>query len=228
MSASKSFILIFHCALLLEQISLIDMAQDYSVQDGDCISSIAYTFGFLPDTIWNLPENSDLKLLRKDPNVLMPGDTVHIPDLTVQDFPRPTDHGVPEKLCLRLLDINQKPRVNLAYTLVVDGRRKKGTTDGEGKLTESIAPNAKEGKILVGADGSEVIRLQLGQLNPVADITGVKARLSNLGYYQGPIDNNVDDQTTKAISDYQTKQGLPVTGTADDATQSQLLQDHGH
>jgi len=211
------------------------MAEDYSVQDGDCISSIAYSFGFLPETIWNLPENADLKLLRKDLNVLMPGDTVHIPDLTVQDFPRPTDqlhkfvlHGTVEKLCLRLLDINQKPRVNLDYTLVVDGRRRKGRTDGEGKLTESILPNAKDGKLLVGTDGAEVITLQLGQLNPVADITGVKARLSNLGYYQGTIDTNVDDQTAQAISEYQTKQGLPVTGTADDATQSQLLQDHGH
>ena len=48
---------------------------------------------FYWQTLWNLPENAALKTLRKNQNVLMAGDTLHIPDLTVKQETRPTDAG---------------------------------------------------------------------------------------------------------------------------------------
>jgi hypothetical protein len=211
------------------------MAEDYTVQQGDCISSIAYENGFFPDTIWNLPENSALKAKRKNPNVLMAGDIVHIPDLTVKQEPGATGSqykfkkkGVPEKLRIKLLDANHKPRANLDYIIVIDGNSRRGKTDANGELTEGIPPNAKVGKIVPGNDPSKTINLNLGHLAPVSEISGVKARLANLGFYKGPIDDNLDPATQKALSAFQTKQGLPVTGDADDATKNQLLQSHGH
>jgi hypothetical protein len=209
------------------------MAEDYSVQPGDCMSSIAFERGFFWQKLWNLGANASLKAARKNPNVLMTGDVVHIPDLTIKQVPCATDKqhqfvrkGVPEKLRMKLLDINRKPRANLAYNIVIDGSPRSGKTNGNGELTESIPPNAKVGKIMIGK--SEVINLNLGYLNPVSDLTGVKARLANLGFYKGPIDTNLDDATKSALSAFQTKQGLPVTGAADDATKSQLQQLHGH
>ncbi len=211
------------------------MAEDYTVQQGDCISSIAYENGFFPDTIWNLPENSALKAKRKNPNVLMTGDIVHIPDLTVKQEPGATGSkykfkkkGVPEKLRIKLLDGNHKPRANLDYVIVIDGNSRRGKTDGNGELAESIPPNAKVGKIVPGNDPSKTINLNLGHLAPVSEISGVKSRLANLGFYKGPIDDNLDPATQKALSAFQTKQGLPVTGEADDATKNQLQQLHGH
>ena len=62
------------------------MAENYQVKQGDCISSIAFEKGFFPDTIWNHPENENLKELRKDPSVLLPGDSVYIPDKRLRNL----------------------------------------------------------------------------------------------------------------------------------------------
>ena len=56
------------------------MPINHTVRAGDCISSIAFERGFFPDTIWNHGDNSDLKTRREDPNVLLPGDVVVVPD----------------------------------------------------------------------------------------------------------------------------------------------------
>jgi N-acetylmuramoyl-L-alanine amidase len=67
------------------------MPENYTVQDGDCIGNIAHSRGFDWKTIWNHPENAALKGRRKDPNLLSPGDVVHIPDLRVQEKDCATD-----------------------------------------------------------------------------------------------------------------------------------------
>ena len=225
------------------------MAEDYTVQGGDCMSSIAYEHGFFWKTLWNLPENDALKAKRKNPNVLMTGDIVHIPDLTVRNEPGATEKthkfvlkGVPEKLHITLLDSDHKPRRNMAYKMVIDGKWRSGTTDGDGKITENIPPNAKTGQLIFPSPQSaasvggskpakpqnQVISLQLGALNPVSNTSGAKARLANLGFYKGPIDENLDGPTKNAIRAFQAKKGLPQTGNLDDATTAQLQQLHGH
>jgi hypothetical protein len=225
------------------------MSEDYEVQPGDCMSSIAYSRGFFWQTLWNDSSNADLKTKRKNPNVLMTGDVVHIPDLTVKQESGATGKrhkfmlkGVPEKLNLTLLDYDHKPRPNLDYLIVIDGNARKGKTDGNGKLTESILPNAMDGKLtfaepqrvddtgkpLPGEPQNQVLILQLGGLNPISEVSGLKARLANLGFYKGPIDENLDPATKQAISSFQQKKGLPVTGVADDATRQKLQDLHGH
>jgi Putative peptidoglycan binding domain/LysM domain len=223
------------------------MAEDYTVEPGDCMSSIAYEHGFFWQTLWNLSENAALKTRRKNPNVLMTGDVVHIPDLTVRNESGATEKthkfmlkGVPEMLRMKLLDASHKPRANLDYIIVIDGDSRRGTTDSQGELKESIPPHARTGKLTfaasLGKNGkpvpgrpkNQVMILQLGSLNPISEVSGLKARLTNLGLYKGPIDDNLDDATKEAISAFQRKKGLPVTGIADDATKAQIQQTHGH
>jgi hypothetical protein len=213
------------------------------------MSSIAYENGFFWKTLWNLPDNTALKAQRKNPNVLMTGDIVHIPDLTVRQEPGATQmthkfmlKGVPEKLHMRLLDYNQKPRPNLDYVIVIDGNAQRGKTDANGRIQQSIPPNATSGKLtfaaptpldlngkpLPGKPKNMVLILQLGNLNPITEVSGLKARLANLGLYQGTIDENLDSATQSAISAFQTQQSLPVTGLADSATQQKLQSLHGH
>jgi hypothetical protein len=224
------------------------MPQDYEVQDGDCMSSIAYENGFFWQTLWNLSENAALKAKRKDPNVLMTGDIVHIPDLTIRNSPGATEathkfvlKGVPEVLKMKLLDANHKPRANLDYIIIIEGNTRRGKTDGNGCIKESIPPNAKSGKLIIppspapagspptpGKPKNHVMVLQLGNLNPLSAVSGLKARLANLGLYKGPVDENLDAATTRAISSFQTKKGLPVTGVADNATKALIKKIHGH
>ena len=40
----------------------------YTVKQGDCISSIADQMGFFWDTVWNDPNNEQLRNRRKNPN----------------------------------------------------------------------------------------------------------------------------------------------------------------
>ncbi len=213
------------------------------------MSSIAFENGFLWKTLWNLPENAALKAKRQNPNVLMAGDVVHIPDKRVKQASCPTDAvhqfvklGVPEKLHIRLLDRSHKPRPNLEYILAIDGELRKGATDGDGMITESIPPNAQQAKLTfaapqdVDATGkpiptkpkNQTMILQLGQLNPVSAVSGLKARLANLGFYNGPIDENLDDKTKAALNAFQARQRIPVTGAPDAATLQQLQSLHGH
>jgi N-acetylmuramoyl-L-alanine amidase len=222
---------------------------EYSVQPGDCVSSIAFQNGFFWKTLWNLPENAALKAQRKNPNVLMTGDVVSIPAITVKQLPYPDGKrytfvrkGVPEKLNIQLLDYNQKPRAGLDYVLFIEGDSWRGKTDREGRIKAAIPPDAKSGKLvfagppILDAKGNplpdkpkdQTMILQLGNLNPVSETSGLKARLVNLGFLKGPIDEKLNAATQNAIRQFQTKMGLPSTGTADDATRQKLLALHGH
>ena len=199
----------------------------YVVRQGDCISSIAFQFGFLPDTIWNHPQNAELKAQRIDPNVLFPGDNVFIPDKTLRQENAATDQlhvytrkALPAKLKVRFLR-NGKPLVNKSYILEIDGKSSQGATDGDGNLECSIMPNAQHGKVTF-TQFDEEYPLQLGCLDPVDEISGVQARLKNLGFYKPQPDGQMDDLTRTAIAALQTSQNIPSNGELDPSTKDAL------
>ena len=57
----------------------------HQVEQGECLSSIAYECGFFPDTIWNHPQNAELKRKRNNPNALMLGDIISVPDKRIKE-----------------------------------------------------------------------------------------------------------------------------------------------
>jgi hypothetical protein len=68
------------------------VTQNYVVQQGDHLPSIADQFGFFTyETIWNHPQNADLKKRRGNPNVLLPGDQLFIPDKEIKSYSKPTN-----------------------------------------------------------------------------------------------------------------------------------------
>src|SRR5205823_8856403 len=160
------------------------MSINYSVKEGDCISSIAFENGFFPDTIWNNPNNAELKAKRKDPNILMPGDVVFVPDKRIKELSEPTNQvhkfrvkNVPAKLNLRLL-FDGEPRRSETFTLDIDGKISIDKTDSDGNIKISIPPNAKNGKLTIGTGERKMeYDLELGRLDPVDKISGVQARL---------------------------------------------------
>ncbi len=208
------------------------MAINYQVKQGDCISSIAFEHGFFADTIWNHPNNTELKKERQDPNILMPGDVVFVPDKRLKEVSEPTNNvhkfrckNTPEKFKLQLL-LDEEPRANEEYELEIEDLKFSGVTDNEGRIQHSIPPNAKKGKLLL-AKGAEVYQLQLGNLNPSDEITGAQGRLWNLGFYFGPINGKMSEELEEAVQEYQFTKNIEPDGKLNPATIDALKQDYG-
>ncbi|HTS62664.1 MAG TPA: peptidoglycan-binding protein [Candidatus Acidoferrales bacterium] len=201
----------------------------YVVQEGDCISSLAETWGLLPDTLWDA--NQDLKSLRKNPNVLFPGDELIVPEKSLKNCPAETDQhhryvrkGVPTKFRL-VLERFQQPLKNKQYLLSVDGKNYEGTTSATGLLEVSLPPNAREGVLRIPDEHIEC-ELQFGFLDPLDELAGTQARLQNLGYYHGELDGEANDEFQGGLQAFQSDFGLPVTGELDDATKQKLFAEH--
>jgi N-acetylmuramoyl-L-alanine amidase len=208
------------------------MPKEHEVKQGECISSIAEKYGLFPETIWDDAANAELKEKRKDPNVLYLGDVVVIPDKREKEESGATENrhrfrrkGNTENLEIQLLD-EGTPRANENYILDVDGKLLSGTTDARGRLKEIIPSNAKKGKLLVG-DEQEEYMLDLGYLDPIDQISGIQARLNNLGYDCGAVDGELNPETKEMLEEFQEKHDLQVTGEADDQTRAKLLEEHG-
>lgn len=201
------------------------------VKQGDCMSSIADQYGFFWDTLWNLPQNAELNALRGNPNVLLPGDRVVIPEIRPKEESGETTQvhvfrlkGVPVRLNLRLLDVFNEPRAGAKYTLTVDGQKFSGEIPEDGLVSHAISPRAQRGRLVL-EDGEEY-DLELGHINPIDYLSGVQGRLRNLGYYEGEAMGKLDDETRDAIRKFQEDHGLPVSGEADDGTRAALLAAH--
>ena len=212
------------------------MPINYQVKQGDCISSIAFENGFFPDTIWNHPSNAELKKKRENPNVLMPGDMVFVPDKRLKEVSEPTNQvhkfrykSTPAKFRIQITEDNE-PRANVPYILTIDGQvvsNPGDKTTSAGMVVCSISPLAREGVLTVG-EGEEAVEynLVLGYLNPIHELTGVKQRLRNLGLFDGAIDSKLTEETKDALRAFQALQKLPTTGEADQATLDKLRQIH--
>ena len=206
---------------------------DYVVGKGECISSIAYEHGCFWETLWNYPDNNELKQTRKNPNVLLEGDRLTIPPIRVQEENGSTEQrhrfkakGVPIDLRIRLL-FDGEPRKNKDYRLVIDNMLiLQGTTDSDGVLQESIPPNSEEGQLLLLPEQQEYL-LQLRHLDPIEEITGIQARLNNLGFDCGPVDGKAGPKTKAAVTAFQHENGLTVDGVAGPQTQAKLKAVYG-
>lgn len=207
------------------------MGKDHVVKEGECVGSIAFEHGFFPDTLWDHPENAELKLKRGDPNVLLAGDVVRVPDLRPKEVTVASGgshtfrrRGVPERFRL-VLRRGGEPRADLAFQLRAGGRVLEGRTDGEGRLEAWIPPDAKQG-VLVLPDSGEEYQLALGRLDPPDTASGIQARLFNLGFYRGPLDGQPSRALTRAVRAFQARHDLPQTGEVGAATRETLLEAH--
>jgi Putative peptidoglycan binding domain len=207
----------------------------YTVNQGECISSISFDLGFAPKTIWNHPQNADLKRTRKDPNVLFPGDLVFVPEKEIRIETRPTDarhlfvrKGVPEFLSLRFLH-DQEPCAGEHYMLIVDDSfGPSGELDADGACIVPIPPGSRSASLTLGDPGKgEVYRLLLGHLDPVEEISGVQWRLSNLGYFETAADGQDSPELEEAVKAFQLDHDLPAGNGLDDATRQKLKDVHG-
>ena len=201
------------------------------VREGECISTLAYRYGLLPDTLWNADENAALKKLRGDKNILNPGDSVVIPvprreakQVEAGKAYRIRGKGFAETVRVRFLDPEGQPRAKQPYViaLVSDAmtEERAGETNGEGFVIEPAAASVHTVKITLGK--GETHEFRVACLAPLDTIAGVQARLCHLGYTCGDEDGELGPWTRRALRDFQRDFNLPVTSEPDDATRKQL------
>lgn len=201
------------------------------IEQGEGLSKLAERYGFAPDTIWNLGANTALKQLRKDGNILLPGDELWIPDKKEKLVSVATGArhrfkkvGVPAKFRVQLLK-NDTPRRRLPCTLEIEGGPTlSAVTDDEGVFEVFIPPKADRGRFFAGADPG--VDVQFGSLDPITEPSGLQKRLLNLGFYRGACDGADDSATRAAVAAFQRRCGLDATGVADPATRDRLAEIH--
>jgi len=207
------------------------MPVNHTIQPGDSISSLADQYGHFVQTIWDHPDNAELKELRQDMDILLPGDVVVIPDKVPKDETKADAQrhrfkrkGVPAVFRMQVFSMD-KPRANEYYRFIVDGQTRNGQTDSNGVLEQPVPPTAREGILIFDSDETRM-RVLFGHLNPVDDLSGVQQRLRNLGYYRGAEDGQSSEALTAAISAFQSQVGLPPSGELDQATKDRLEEVH--
>jgi N-acetylmuramoyl-L-alanine amidase len=204
-----------------------------TAKDTDCVSSLAYEAGLFWQTVWNHAANAELKRLRDDPNVLLPGDAVFIPDRRLKEESCNTDQkhtfrriGEPSRVVV-FLNVNDEPLANRDFEMEVDGHTTTGKTKPDGSVELFIPGNAKKGLLKVhDGDGEHEFKLALGKLDPIDSIVGVQQRLLNLGYDCGPADGVLGPRTESALRRFQGDNKLAVNGQADQPTRNRLVEKH--
>jgi len=131
----------------------------HEIQQGDCVESLAIEHGQFWQTVWNHPDNRELRRRRENPNVLLPGEVLFLPGIRLKEMSGATElrhrfrrRAVPSHFEVRLLREDQ-PRAGEHFVLVVDGQLYSGETDADGRLRIPIPPSARKAELRVGQPG---------------------------------------------------------------------------
>ncbi len=211
---------------------------DHVAAEGECLISIAKAKGFTRwETIYYHEGNAALRKTRPDPKQLAAGDKVFIPEPGSREVLCETgrEHVFqlkrPPQTEVRLVleHTEGEPMASVSYSLVVklpDGStdERSGQTDAEGVLAELVPADATEAELTLKPEGAEplVWQLKIGDLDPLAEDTGVQDRLRNLGFDLGDEDGSHGPKTALALRAFQESCGLEPTGTADPETLRRL------
>jgi hypothetical protein len=213
------------------------------VEQGDYLAKIAQRYGFSDwHTIWDHPRNSQLRSRRPNPNVLYPGDEVFVPERELKESPAATDrrhryqvNRQTLRVTIVLDEIYKHRLADVQCVLRAGGREIAQPTDGRGRITLDIPPETHEGMLIVRDSGTTfdeaVIPIRVGDLDPVEEESGQRARLNNLGYFAGPFAEKDDAENDKgfksAIEEFQCDFDLAVDGKCGPKTQQKLKEVHG-
>ena len=209
------------------------MSHVHIVAQGEHLAGIAAEYGFDYEDIWNHPDNAALKLKRKFPYTLFPGDQLIIPDREVRVESAATDMLHQYKLLIKRLvlrlaitDFDNRPLKQEKCKVIIEGTVHELVTNGEGKIEIPLAATAKQGTIVIPRLDME-IPIEIGHLDPLEEESGWRGRLINLGYYDGSPDDDKPDEWRWTLEEFQCDMGLPITGEPDAATLDKLKSTHG-
>jgi hypothetical protein len=209
----------------------------HEVTSHQCLTAIAVERGFVDrGRLLDAPANAELRETRPDPNLLREGDVVAVPDLVPRTERCATNQAhrlvidLPKKeLRIVLRGHDGTPLAGQDYTLELSAETRSGTTDGDGKLVETVGIRER-GAVLRAAGRIVVLRLScMGPVGEESDeeIRDLQSRLHNLGYDAGALDGVYGRCTRAALAVFQAEHGLDVNGEPDAATRARLEEEHG-
>ncbi len=166
----------------------------------------------------------------RHPNVLLPGDELHVPERQQGSTSLATDrrhrlvvHGMLATIHIRLV-ASLEPLSNEPWVIEHPGGKLEGTSDGEGKL-EAKLPALLEQATLSLPKRRQRYTLRLGALDPIETRSGAQARLYNLGLASG---NAIDEHDhAEALRGFQQSEALEQSAELDDATIDALRERYG-
>lgn len=210
----------------------------HPASQGEWLRKLCQDYGFADwRTIWNDPKNADLRRMRK-PNLLHAGDLVWIPEVRPRAVPAPDGakhafkaKGKGDVLTIVVEADKAKPHAGVAYAYTIAGvARGSGSSAADGR-TQSPVPRLHDPATV--KLGKAVVALAIGHLNPMGDdtpdrgVSGVQARLNNLGLRAGAEDGVLGPRTARSIILFQKLEVLAESGTITDDLRTRLLQRHG-
>jgi N-acetylmuramoyl-L-alanine amidase len=197
----------------------------HDVKQGETLIGLAVANGIATwNEILDHAENAELKKKRSDPGILKEGDKVFIPNREMRHEAAAVDAKHPftvsrRKAWIRLAlkDAAGAPLAG-TYQLTVGSVAAAGSIPASGIVEQAVPVTASSGSLkVVTADGtSEEWELLIGHMDPLDEESGVTARLQNLGFFRA------DGTLAAAVSAFQQRVGLEVTGVIDDAFREKL------
>jgi hypothetical protein len=212
----------------------------YVIRQGDYLTKIAHTMGFDAATVWNDPQNEEIRQKRPDWNILHPGDVLWVPDapaprklaIRAGTSNRYVAH-IPKMPVRVLIQVGGEPLPKEPYRILGLGPDPvEGETDDDGYVSASVPVHVREIELILTRK-NRTLRLRVGDLDPVDTLTGLKKRLCHLGFYQPSrvgIENQdaTDDEALLgALKAFQADCGIEPSGRLCEATRKALDGAHG-
>ncbi len=208
----------------------------YVVRQGDYLEQLAFRYAFDAEEVWNDGKNAELKQKRKDPNQLAPGDVLHFARSEKKPYPlhKGTSNeyraSVPKiKTTLHFSDALQ-PFANEPYVVEGLAQPVEGSADAQGTVIIESPIHVREVRI-VFPKRHQSYSIRIGDVDPIEETSGVRARLEHLGYLPSGQDAmseaSSDQRLVTAIKEFQRDHGLEPTGEIDDALRAELVKAHG-
>ncbi|MFY2560797.1 peptidoglycan-binding protein [Corallococcus terminator] len=211
------------------------MSTRHKVKQGEWLSKISRQYGFAKwQELWDHPDNAPLRAKRANAFCLQPGDEVVIPELPGLKVSTGSSYSLqggdpPDRIRLGMRRANA-PLGLKRYELKLGEKLLKGTLTFQGLLDQPLPPEATEATLKVWTSEEPELacewKLKLGYLDPLDALSGVQARLANLGWYNGPINNELTEATRTALASFQLALLLPPTGELSKETLESLEERH--
>jgi N-acetylmuramoyl-L-alanine amidase len=186
-------------------------ASRYEVEQGDRLPTIARKKRFARwQTIWDFDGNADLKKLRGNAHILFPDDEVSIPSKLARvaevsgGKAEYVVESAVEVLRVRFAEGDWRGDYDILFKATPDTvPALSGKLAADGTMEIPLPPETSKVTVeLFWQDDPDAFAshdLLVGELDPSREVSGIQARLANLGYYHDDVTGKLDYNTREAI-----------------------------